>query len=175
MSFLNPDTLTHTNYDIDAAPSREEDTEALRIALSKFNAATLASMSLAFDQGRSGWNRPSRCHPDYLCFLLKKAINDGDMQSIGNYTVMLLAHGVKDYRPGAMRYQVAQLEAVKSKIQSAVQVIQMILDDKLLTGDILGFYTKMLTDNQNQLKEIDNWVELIKRQESQYQEPSQFE
>lgn len=112
-------------------PTAEEDAQAVQTALVNFEQSVTASMAKHFQLGRYWWNRPEFCSDEYLCWLFDKAVKDGDMESIANYTVMLHARGVTDYRRGVIEYKINQLESVRDSLSAVFSnVNQMALKSR---------------------------------------------
>lgn len=59
------------------------------LAVDRFAAAMKAKLAKKRDEGRGGWDDPSRCSISYLQTLLHSHVYKGDMVDVGNFAMML--------------------------------------------------------------------------------------
>lgn len=157
---LRSDTLTHGQYDTSQPVSQAEDNEVLELATKPFLEAMLQKMRSAFKAGRAGWNRPSECTVHRLVALFNRAVEQGDLIDIANYTMMLHGRGVRNIHSLRMEVErqdlsnqiteLAEIEERLRALRSAATSAEMIghLTNQI---DSLLYVQHNLTDQWNEL------------------------
>ena len=63
------------------------------LAVDEFAQAMHAKMRHAREQGREGWDDPTRCTPERLASMLVDCVAKGDPVDVANFAMMLFARG----------------------------------------------------------------------------------
>lgn len=123
---LHPETCTNDYVDINQPPTKAEDGQATRLAIQSLVDCVTKSLSLAFDRGWNGWNRPSLCPIANLLTKLDRATEEGDLVKMASYLVMLHGRGVTNINDAKKR--VTEIVDVSNRIQELAEHVQRLID-----------------------------------------------
>ena len=144
---LQPDTLTHTKYDITQPASVGEDTEATMLAVQALSTAMQKKMFLSYQNGWAGWNRASECTTHRLVELFDVAVKKGDVVDIANYAMMLYARNVTNVQLHRLEIERAELAAT---LHELIQVETMLREQR--DGAVASEVCCLLDDQLDQVR-----------------------
>lgn len=85
LSFKTRDQCFKALAQLDAVQNRTPD----EISVDNFADAMKKKMASSSAKGRSGWDQPDECDPDFLRHCLREHIAKGDPVDVGNFAMML--------------------------------------------------------------------------------------